>query len=531
MNLSPREPSTVAWPLYLYPPPHFLIGYQYLVKTCNDYIFDTRSYSRLKYNEIIAPHQHLINWTILANCSYTINTGAYHRFINLNNFEETLNQIQQTILLDRVVADIALINPMRGYGITNIDTDKNVPVEHLIQEQYKNMQECNESIWGLSDRVRLQKAGKKDLVILQAIRKLKTAYFKFLISNQQPIILSLPCDCDWLEPFVETFSDENYLNIQELANIPIQHVTTAMISALSMPTSCTSNLLSGGAFELRPREGGRAVTEQMRRNRGEMIERFVDRLPVRRRRRAVEIQPLPEEIEEESTFLDEVREAISGVIQMLEQELTATQRNQNFFNFAVQFYNIFQRLEATGNISEAVLRRWVLYFFTTEHIATTLNFLHYSLRLRVPFNRIVELILAQVVLRARNENGDIIYSRIWNEYGSNAFQNIMGRISMDLSETVERADMGIDEQELNQFMADISYHDNSGDVQEILRQLQVNDADIESIELSFRLKVTGPVAFTQNQEIQRINSRVIQHATSLRRQQIDLPPLNAQVRL
>ena len=32
-DLAPGAPATLRWPLYRQPPPHFLVGYQYLVRT------------------------------------------------------------------------------------------------------------------------------------------------------------------------------------------------------------------------------------------------------------------------------------------------------------------------------------------------------------------------------------------------------------------------------------------------------------------------------------------------------------------
>lgn len=529
MNLGPREPATLRWPLYTFPPPHFLIGYQYVVRVCNDYIFDTRAYSRIRYTSIVAPHQQLVNWSMLTNCSYTINTGAYHRFIDLENFEETLTQIQQAILTDRVVADLANLMPMQGFGMTQMENE-NVPVEQLLQQQYRNIRDCQDRAWGMAERVRLSQSSRKDVTILQTIRKLKTAYFNYLLSDDETEMLSLPCDCDWLEAFIERFAGDDLEDV--LGRNPLQKIMKAVISALSLPGGEGEGLtMSGGAFELRPREGGRAVTEQMRINRGEMVERFVDRLPIRRRRRRSPVMILDDE-EHETTFEEEVRQAISNVIDLLEQELTATARNQQFFNFAVEFYRVMQRLEALGNINEMTLRRWVMYFFVAEHVATTLNYLHYHLRNVPPFNRLVELNLGQLVMRARRDDGRIIYSRVWNEMGINAFSNIMRRVGTDLAATVERAGhVDLDENEIEQFMADIAHHENSGDVQEILKQLEMNDIEIDSIELSFRFRVTGPVVFSQNPEIQRINSRVVRAATQMRQARQEFPPLNANIPL
>lgn len=561
-DLAPGAPATLRWPLYREPPPHFLVGYQYLVRTCNDYVFESRAYSRLRYTEITQPGMQVVNWSVMANCTYTINTGSYHRFVDLDDFQNTLTQIQQAVLAERVVADLALLEPLRGFGSTRMADrgDIEIPVERLMQDFYKDLRRCQSEAWGMADRLRIQQAGPKDVILLATIRRLKTAYFNYLISsitsrgNPQPTVLSLPCDCDWLDAFLEKFSDPVQLDSLNNAwqSLPTQQIIKCIVSALSLPEGphllppISGTGLQGGVFELRPRENGHAVTETMRRRRGEIIERFVDRLPIRRRRRrpvpapaspevpvAEEEELMEEEIEEApGAFEREVRETVAELIRLLQDELTVAARNSQFFNFAVDFYEAMERLEALGNINEMTLRRWVMYFFVCEHIATTLNYLFQRLRNYAVFARHVELNVAQVVMRARDDTGDVVYSRVWNENGLNAFSQLMGRISNDLAATVERAGWGeLQEEEIDQFMSEIAYQDNSGDVQEILRQVAVNDAEIDSVELSFRFRVRGPLVFTQQRRIQELNRRVVAHASQLRAQHQPLPELQANVLL
>lgn len=553
-DLAPGAPATQRWPLYRQPPPHFLVGYQYLVRTCNDYVFDSRAFSRLRYSEVVQPGLQTVNWSLMANCTYTINTGAYHRFVDMDDFQDTLTRVQQAILAERVVADLALVQPLRGVGVTRMEDSASASddIERLMHDYYKNLSRCQGQAWGMAERLRIQQAGPKDLVLLATIRRLKNAYFNYIISNRNSnsvhraaTCLSLPCDCDWLDAFLERFSDP--VDLDALTS-PTPQLIRCIVSALSLPNGDPPHYreMTGGVFTLRPRERGRAVTETMRRRRGEMIERFVDRLPVRRRRRRAPPPPPPpeEEIEEEvvmeeeeeeetpGDFEREVRATIAELIRLLEDELTVSARNAQFFNFAVDFYEAMERLEAIGDISEMPLRRWIMYFFVTEHIATTLNYLFQRLRNYAVFTRHVELNLAQVVMRARNADGDVVYSRVWNESGLGAFSQLMGRISNDLAATVERAGRGdLQEEEIEQFMSEIAYQDNSGDVQEILRQAAVNDAEIDSVELSFRFKVTGPVVFTQRRQIQDVNRRVVAHASALRAQHRDLPERHAEVPL
>ncbi|AKR80369.1 pTP [Human adenovirus D8] len=552
-DLAPGAPATQRWPLYRQPPPHFLVGYQYLVRTCNDYVFDSRAFSRLRYSEVVQPGLQTVNWSLMANCTYTINTGAYHRFVDMDDFQDTLTRVQQAILAERVVADLALVQPLRGVGVTRMEDSAsaaNDDIERLMHDYYKNLSRCQGQAWGMAERLRIQQAGPKDLVLLATIRRLKNAYFNYIISNRNcnsvhraATCLSLPCDCDWLDAFLQKFSDPVDLDV---LTSPTPQLIRCIVSALSLPNGDPPYYreMTGGVFTLRPREQGRAVTETMRRRRGEMIERFVDRLPVRRRRRrAPPPPPPPEEIQEEvvmeqeeeeapGDFEREVRATIAELIRLLEDELTVSARNAQFFNFAVDFYEAMERLEAIGNISEMPLRRWIMYFFVTEHIATTLNYLFQRLRNYAVFTRHVELNLAQVVMRARDVDGDVVYSRVWNESGLGAFSQLMGRISNDLAATVERAGRGdLQEEEIEQFMSEIAYQDNSGDVQEILRQAAVNDAEIDSVELFFRFKVTGPVVFTQRRQIQDVNRRVVAHASALRAQHRDLPERHADVPL
>lgn len=555
MNLSPRQPATLHWPLYSYPPPHLLVGYQYLVRVCNDYIFETRAYSRISFTEVHLPMQQMMNWSVMANCSYTINTGAYHRFINLDNFEETLLQVQQAVLAERVVADLALIRPMQGFGVTNMGTDRGVPVEQLLQDHYKHLGQCQDQAWGMANRIRIQRAGNKDITILSAIRQLKNAYFNFLISESNPNTnLSLPSNSLWLHAFVEKFADPQ-LSDSRIREIPTQRITKCIINALSLPQIMSLPPMTGGAFELRPRENGRAVTQTMRIRRGEVVQQFIESLPFRRRkRRRVQddeqagpsrqiIEELPaspidiSESEEEeelqlTTFEQEVQATVAEAIRLLQEELTVSARDEQFFNFTLDFYNVLQRLESTDSVNESNIRRWVMYFFVAEHAATTLNYFHHAFRLYAPFSRWVDLNLAQVVMRARDEEGQVVYSRVWSETGINSFSNVMFRISNDLAATVERAGLGeLDEDEVEQFMADIAYNDNSGDVEEILRQVAANDRNIDSVELSFRVKVTGPVVFSQNRQIQITNQRVIALASRLRQHRMEMPQLNQRVQL
>lgn len=554
LNLAPREPATVGWPMYLYPPPHLLVGYQFLVRTCNDYVFDTRAYSRLRYSDVRGSAYFGLRWTVLANCSYTINTGTYHRFVDLDDFGDTLQRVQQAVLADRVVADLASLRPLQGFGLTHIGDEHNVPVERLLQDYYKSLAVCQSDAWGMGERLRCRTVAGRDLALLQAIRKLKTAYFNYLTYSSDRAV-SLPWSVDWLSHFVERFSDPALCDFAAVHARPTKQTLQAVIAALSLPNALPlPTPLEGGALELRPREQGRAVTERMRRARGEVVQRFIESLPLprrrRRRSRAQQEQPAPSAHAPESdddgeeaeagedqdtapapSMAEEVRAAVAEAVRLLNEELTNAARAEGFFDFAVLFYQAIQRLEELDLVNEATLRRWVMYFFVAEHAATTLNYLHHNLQLFPPASRRLDIDFAQVVMRARDDDGAVVYNRLWSESGHTAFRALMRRIAADLSATIERAGARLDEDELEHLLADMSFQEHSGNVGDVLRQVEVDDVDIDSVELSFRFRVTGPVAFSQNAEIQRINSRVVAAASAMRRRNQPLPELNARIPL
>lgn len=546
-NLAPREPATEGWPLFNYPPPHLLVGYQYLVKTCNDYVFDSRAYSRLRYSEIKGRNYAAMRWTVIADCAYGLNTGAYHRFVNLEDFETTLQQVQQAILTDRIMADLAALRPLRGFGQGNLAS-----IEELFDGYYRQLPVCQEDAWGLCERLRLHHAQRRDITVLQAIRKLKTAFFNFLLSGTRQQLLSsdlqppvsLPSDCDWLDAFVERFTNPDLCSLAILQQLPAGHTIRAVIAALSLPLCLPlPNHLQGGAFVLRPRENGRAVTEEMRRRRGEVIERFIDRLPGRRRRRPPRASsppddelPTGEDIEQENNnsvaFRNEIRNTIAETIRLLQEELTAAARQEGFFNFTVDFYEVFLQLEAADLINEDTLRRWVMYFFIVEHIATTLNYLHHNLSLFPPAARRLEIDFAQIVMRARDNTGAVVFHRVWSEPGGSGFLTLMRRVTTDACAAIRHAGQRMeDEGDLEHLLAEMAFHEDSGDIQEVVRQTEAADVNVDSVDLSFRFRVTGPVAFSQNAEIQTLNTRVVAFATQQHTRGIPLPQHNERVTL
>lgn len=717
MNLGPRTPAVAGWPCYSWPPPLLLVGYQYLVAVCNDYNFDERAYSRIGFVESRRSHQQFLDWSCLANCTYSINAGAYLRFLDIDDFENTLTRIQQSLLADRIAADLQLADPMRGLGRWRLPGQGNAArlmeqelsggggapggrdwapgdplpsLGALVVEHYRHLQDCGPEVWGLcyrtasavdrqqeeeeeQQRRRLrppeqQQQYASDAQILAAIRQLRSAYFRFRLSlwrhnnnnfdddddddhlrptptpttstnssqnhhrgaglpswllpetpvdvqDEDPAAVSLGA---WLLRFVRRFQrspaesndgddDDDPMTFfnepldgdpqeDELLRKERTHqMLTVVIDSLTLPRAAppqrrraADTSLVGGARPrpwrrgLRPRDPatGRAITQAMRRLRGENVRTFIASLPrpLRPRRPRRQQQrpredeerdddeeeelddeddplegPAPrlvideeaaepedeEELDEEEMvelWIDEIRRAVAAAIARLEEALRqgpAARVERVFFEFPTEFYRTMQQLMDNDDVTEITLRRWTIYFFICEHIASTLNYLYARLR-RQPFaRRHLQLLVTQLVMRARDAEGDVVFSRVWNEHGDDGFQSIMRRVVRDLTATVARAGAGrVDDDEgLEDFMNDIEWHENSGDVEEIIRQVTLNDADIDNIELSFRVKIRGPVALSGNQNIQTINRRVGIEVANRDRNRVPLPQLHQMVNI
>lgn len=711
MNLGPRTPAVAGWPCYSWPPPLLLVGYQYFVAVCNDYNFDERAYSRIGFVESRRSHQQFLDWSCLANCTYSINAGAYLRFLDVDDFENTLTRIQQSLLADRIAADLQLADPMRGLGRWRLPGQGNNAAARvmeqelsggggagggdwtpgdplpslgaLVVEHYRHLQDCGPEVWGLcyrtasavdrrqeeeeEEQLRWQRQPRQppeqqqqpyasDAQVLAAIRQLRSAYFRFRFSlwrhnnnfdddddhptpttnssqsryrgaglpswllpetpvdvqDEDPAAVSLGAwllrfvrrfqrspaesndgdddDDDPMTFFTEPLGDGDPQEDELLRKERTRQMLTLVIDSLTLPRAAPPQQpLVGGARPrrpwrrgLRPRDPatGRAITQAMRRLRGENVRTFIASLPrpLRRRRRQRQQQPQQqrrgedeeqddveeddplegraprlvideedvvddeedvEELDEDEMvelWIDEVRRTVAAAIERLEEALRqgpAARVERVFFEFPTEFYRTMQQLMDNDDVTEITLRRWTIYFFICEHIASTLNYLYARLR-RQPFaRRHLQLLVTQLVMRARDADGDVVFSRVWNEHGDEGFQSIMRRVVRDLTATVARAGAGRveDDEGLEDFMNDIEWHENSGDVEEIIRQVTLNDADIDNIELSFRVKIRGPVALSGNQSIQTINRRVGIEVANRDRNRVPLPQLHEMVNL
>ncbi len=387
-DLTPGGPNVAEPPYNNLPPPHLLLGYQYMHRTLNDYMFTNRVFMQLSYDRPQHQRPSRLYWTCLTDCSYPVNVGAYMRFLDLDNFHGTFEQMHNAVLMDRVVAD------MRSAHLAGRGADPGELNGHGAS--------------GLRDNVLMRMSSARDAALLTAIRKLRVAlchymfqkYFELFDTEEQyryspgsEVFL----DDDWLTQWTELFSA---IDTQELLRStnerfpfedPTDLMTRCLISTLAGDDHPSNTILRGGAINLRNRRvtdrrglrardaRGRAITAaDLRRQRPRAVRRFIDRLPLRVRRpparEEVEMEEPapPEEVDEEETLFDEIVRTVVEAIAALQQELTGTARQHALFQFTTEFYRLILSARNAGIITEPFLRKWVLYFFLAEHVASTL---------------------------------------------------------------------------------------------------------------------------------------------------------------
>lgn len=316
LDLSPRAPATRNWPLYNYPPPHFLVGYEYMIRVFNDYVFDVRTYSRITYLETRRQGYQVLDWLCLPTSSYTIDMAAYRRFINEADFDHQFVRLQQNILADRIIADFNLQRreDVAGLGLPA----RREPIPPPLQEP---MRHCQPSSWGFTHFCRLpppaqppeaeEQSAERAATLLTTLLQIRCAYFCFLVhalasspDSTLPAELrastpwSLPVNTqDWFSSWLRYYGEDRTNPRGALSRVPTKDILPLVLDALSLPRASPSltpaSLLTGGAV-LRPRENGRAVTASMLRSRGEAVTNFIESLPFPTRRRRARTAPSPE---------------------------------------------------------------------------------------------------------------------------------------------------------------------------------------------------------------------------------------------
>ena len=587
-DLSPGGPNVAAYPYHRLPPPHLLLGYQYMHRALNDYFFENRVFMQLGYESPPAQRPRRLFWTCLTDCSYSVNVGAYMRFLDLDNFHDSFQQMHNAVLMDRIASDMAHVH-LRGRGVdvarsgdvvgggddlvAAVGEDDGDGAAAAAAAAAARSHLSGSGAAGLQNDILLRAASRDDAVLLEAIRRLRVALCHYLFCyarerfNTENTYRFLPGsdvfgEENWLTLFTDAFAELDTQSLLRQAALdprdhhaeePAETMARCFVSTLATGQDYDAESRGRGGFSggaivlrnrrvtdrrgLRPRDRtGRAITaSQVRRVRRRAVREFIDRLPrVIRRRRvsrpepAVEeeepmvegeeeepVPPPPAEEEEEETLLDEVIRTVLEAIDALQEELTGAARRHELFRFTNDFYRLLlQTRDADiALVTESFLRKWVLYFFLAEHVASTLYYLYTHFISNREFRRYVDVTTLQVLLVGWDVNAEPVFKRIWSEQSNPAtiFETLWSRILRDFLMMVERTGQfeGMDEADQQLFLSDIQYRDRSGDIEEVLKQLNLSEEFIDSIDISFRIKFRGIVAINTNDDITANLRRVL----------------------
>ena len=589
-DLSPGGPNVAAYPYHRLPPPHLLLGYQYMHRALNDYFFENRVFMQLGYESPPAQRPRRLFWTCLTDCSYSVNVGAYMRFLDLDNFHDSFQQMHNAVLMDRIASDMAHVH-LRGRGVDvarsgdvvgggddlaavavgEDDGDDAAAAAAAAARSHLS----GSGAAGLQNDILLRAASRDDAVLLEAIRRLRVALCHYLFCyarerfNTENTYRFLPGsdvfgEENWLTLFTDAFAELDTQSLLRQAALdprdhhaeePAETMARCFVSTLATGQDYDAESRGRGGFSggaivlrnrrvtdrrgLRPRDRtGRAITaSQVRRVRRRAVREFIDRLPrvIRRRRvprpepaveeeepmveEGVEEEPVPPppaaEEEEEETLLDEVIRTVLEAIDALQEELSGAARRHELFRFTNDFYRLLlQTRDADiALVTESFLRKWVLYFFLAEHVASTLYYLYTHFISNREFRRYVDVTTLQVLLVGWDVNAEPVFKRIWSEQSNPAtiFETLWSRILRDFLMMVERTGQfeGMDEADQQLFLSDIQYRDRSGDIEEVLKQLNLSEEFIDSIDISFRIKFRGIVAINTNDDITANLRRVL----------------------
>ena len=588
-DLSPGGPNVAAYPYHRLPPPHLLLGYQYMHRALNDYFFENRVFMQLGYESPPAQRPRRLFWTCLTDCSYSVNVGAYMRFLDLDNFHDSFQQMHNAVLMDRIASDMAHVH-LRGRGVdvarsgdvvggggdlaAAVGEDDGDDATAAAAAAAARSHLSGSGAAGLQNDILLRAASRDDAVLLEAIRRLRVALCHYLFCyarerfNTENTYRFLPGsdvfgEENWLTLFTDAFAELDTQSLLRQAALdprdhhaeePAETMARCFVSTLATGQDYDAESRGRGGFSggaivlrnrrvtdrrgLRPRDRtGRAITaSQVRRVRRRAVREFIDRLPrVIRRRRVPRPEPAVEEEEpmvgeeeeepvppppaaeeeEEETLLDEVIRTVLEAIDALQEELTGAARRHELFRFTNDFYRLLlQTRDADiALVTESFLRKWVLYFFLAEHVASTLYYLYTHFISNREFRRYVDVTTLQVLLVGWDVNAEPVFKRIWSEQSNPAtiFETLWSRILRDFLMMVERTGQfeGMDEADQQLFLSDIQYRDRSGDIEEVLKQLNLSEEFIDSIDISFRIKFRGIVAINTNDDITANLRRVL----------------------
>lgn len=533
-NLSPNGLAVSNPPFNNLPPPHLLIGYAYLFNVNNNYHFETRTYTRLKYESHIGELRRPRNfWSILSDCSYTIETGNVTS-LSGPNFEENFLSTQETILANRIQADIQARENINlvGTGITlEPQAIENVRMQEELNSTHTKNLETFLNSHSFFNMQRYKYEVEKDLITLKYINYMIKTITNFLY-------LWKFCSQKIYVPFTESWLNNIFENLHSLnPKINQQYIKCFILANNAKNTTFKSwqKDLIGGAklrsgtrtdlpIQLRQRQNQRAITESIRRNRGQIVQRFIDSLPlIRRIRRPPQLPEEQEEepeagpsaLEEEEEQQEILGEEILRILQLslneLYLELTEASRDHEIFNFGNQLYNLLQRANEEGRINAQFIRRFFFYFFILEHISSTLFYYHALFILNVPFRRYVNFNYIQVILTGRDRNGNVNLHRIWHNNNASPFLRIYRTILNNILLICNRPHDTEEEEE--SILTSFSHRPESGDPNDILQQARLREEEVNTVTVSFKLNPYGLVTNTTNRQI-------IANASAVRNQEM-----------
>lgn len=531
-NLAPQGPAVLNPPLNGLPPPHLLIGYAYLFNVNNNYRFDSRTYTKLNYEADQSTTRRPRNfWSILSDCSYTINTSNVRTIPE--NYEDNLSQFQEEILINRIRADIESRSNMQGTGVTlQPEAYENINIQNEINKMYvTNLRDfINSKSFAFNQRYQYET--EKDINTLKCINYTLELLAKFIYNWQfKNEKIYVPLKDNWLQ-VLKTEYDKWQPEMD--INYAVSYITA--LNAMIFPFKEWKNNLRGGARLrsgtrtdlpfLRQRENQRAITEQMRRNRGQIVSRFIDSLPLIRRIRRPPASPAeeedagegpsagPEEEEIEEELGNEILRIFQNILNELRAELTEPAREHEIFSFGQLFYNLLQRANEQGRVTRDFIRRFIFYFFIAEHISSTLFYYHALLNLNVIFRRYVNMQYVQVIMTGRDHEGNVNLHRVWTNTNISPFLRIFRTIINDLLIICDRRPDSIETQaEQEDLLTSLSHRPESGDPNDLLNQARLNEDLINTVTLSFKIKPIGLVTIATNRQI-------INNASAVRTQEM-----------
>lgn len=516
-NLAPDSPAVQQPPFNKLPPAHLLIGYAYLVNVNNNYHFSQRTYTRLKYESHVNQMRRPRNfWSILSDCSYILDTSS----IALGDLEENLTTIQREILLNRIVADMQAREDLNliGSGITlQPEAIENVRLQNDLNTLHRKT--LDQFLQGPNFALTQQYyyETEKDRITHRYINLILKVLTNFIYNWYYATTKEYLPFCDnWLPLLCQKFQEwmpinEEYMHSFLLAKKAYNSSFKNWKKELKGGARLRSGTRTDLPWQLRQRQDGRAVTQDMRRNRGQIVESFINSLPLIRRIRRPISPPEEEEEEdagegpsglqeEEETLGEEMLRILQIILNELRQELTETAREHEIFNFAQQFYDLFLEANRSNRVNPDFVRRFFFYFFLMEHISSTLYYYHALLNLNVPFRQNVNFNYIQVIITGTDANGRVNLHRIWHNNNISPFLRIYRHILRDLLIITNRTEItsAIEEQNL---LAALEHRPESGDPNDLLQQARLQEEEVKSVQINFKLSPLGLVTTTTNRAI------------------------------